>query len=232
MAFRFAVLFGQYNYLPRRGAAVSSAARRVSFAILIFLCYFSPVRYNNQKGRKMKKITLCSLLTALGIGAANAALPLTGFYQTIDDETNSPKSIVALYECPEIGDRDDIELCGRIVALYDADTGKISETLSNPVKVADKVTGSPKMVGLDIIWGMEWDDDDAEYEDGKILDPKKGSVYSSVIWQDKKDATKLNVRGKIGPFGRTQTWNALSMSDLPADLQKLDTSKWQAIIRK
>jgi uncharacterized protein (DUF2147 family) len=175
------------------------------------------------------KFKILGALTALFLPLASyAAMPHVGFYQTIDDETNKPKSIVAIYE---YADGDDIEIAGRIVALYD-ENGEIAETLSNPVKVADKVAGSPKMVGLDIIWGMEWDADDNEYEDGKIMDPKKGSVYSSVMWQDKKDASKFKVRGKIGPFGRTQTWNVLQSSDLPADLQKLDTSKWTPVVVK
>ena len=152
------------------------------------------------------------------------ALPLTGFYQTIDDETGKPKSVVALYDCAE-------KLCGRIVALYGED-GQISETISAPVRVAEKVAGAPKMAGLDIIWNMKWDEGDKEYEDGKIMDPKKGSVYSSVIWQDKKDSGKLNVRGKIGPFGRTQVWNVLSAEQLPADLQGLNTTGWEAKIVK
>jgi uncharacterized protein (DUF2147 family) len=169
--------------------------------------------------KKLLPFAFCFLPLCAG------ALPLTGFYQTIDDEVGKPKSIVALYECGA-------KLCGRIVALYDAETGEVSETLSNPVKIADKVEGAPKMAGLDIIWGMEWDADDSEYEDGKIMDPKKGSVYSSVIWRDKADEFKLRVRGKIGPFGRTQTWNVMKVSDLPADLRKLDTSKWTPNIIK
>lgn len=155
-----------------------------------------------------------------------AALPFVGMYQTIDDETNLPKSIVRLYEYKE---GDDTLLAGRIVALYD-EKGNVSETINNPVKVADKVSGSPKYVGLDIIWNMEWDADDSEYTDGKIMDPKKGSVYSSVIWQE--DKSKLQVRGKIGPFGRTQTWNVLTVSDLPAELRNVDTNNWKPIIRK
>ncbi len=75
------------------------------------------------------------------------------------------------------------------------------------------------MIGLRIIWDMEWDADDNEYSDGKILDPQSGSEYSSVIWADKKDATKLNVRGKIGPFGRTQVWNVLGAADLPKGIK-------------
>jgi len=157
------------------------------------------------------------------------AMPLTGFYQTVDDEIHKPKSIVALYECKN---EDEAKLCGRIIALYDLETGKISETLNKPVRIADKVKGSPKMAGLDIIWNMEWDEDDTEYSGGKIMDPKKGSVYSSVIWQEENEPTKLRVRGKIGPFGRTQTWNVMKKSDLPKDLQKLDTGEWEVLVVK
>lgn len=172
----------------------------------------------------MKKLAL-SMLGILFSGFAFADMPFVGVYQTIDDETNLPKSIVRLYEYK---DGDDSLLAGRIIALYD-EKGVVSETLKNPIKVADKVSGSPKYVGLDIIWDMDWDEDDSEYTDGKIMDPKKGSVYSSVIWQDNKD--KLRVRGKIGPFGRTQTWNVLSVSDLPAEIQNIDTTNWKPVIR-
>lgn len=183
----------------------------------------------------MKKSLFAVCYLVFAIYAAGAA-PLAGFYQTIDDETNKPKSIVRLYECGDPSSPDGSaaasNLCGRIVALYDADSGKISETLNNPVRVADKVEGAPKMAGLDIIWNMKWDADDSEYAGGKIMDPKKGSVYSSVIWADKENASLLRVRGKIGPFGRTQVWNVMSVSELPADLQKLDTGKWEVKIIK
>ena len=42
----------------------------------------------------------------------------------------------------------------------------------------------------------------------------------------------LNVRGKIGPFGRTQNWNALDVSSLPMELQSLDVSTWAPVINK
>ena len=161
----------------------------------------------------MKKLLI--LFAVLTAANANA---FSGFYQTIDDATNKPKSIVAVY-----GYGDGL-LGGRVIALY-GDDGKISETMNNPKRVADKVKGSPKMAGLDIIWDMKKDGD--EYGGGRILDPKSGSVYRSVMWQEKGEPTKLRVRGKIGPFGRTQTWNVLKASDLPKDLQKVDTSKWK-----
>ena len=173
----------------------------------------------------IKKFLLTSILSVLPL-LSNAAMPFTGFYQTIDDETNTPKSIVRIYE---YRDGDDMELAGRIVALYNAD-GTIAETLSNPTRIADKVKGAPKMVGLDILWNMEFDTDDNKYEDGKIMDPKSGKVYSSVMWQDTPSV--LNVRGKIGPFGRTQHWNSLDASTLPTDLQSIDVSTWKPVVLK
>ena len=166
------------------------------------------------------------LLSAFLPFGLNAALPFVGLYQTIDDETNMPKSIVQLYE---YADGDDMLLAGRIVALYNTD-GAISETISNPTRVAEKVKNQPKMVGLDIIWDMEWDSDDNKYNDGKIMDPKSGKIYSSVMWQDVPSI--LNVRGKIGPFGRTQNWNVLDVSSLPTELQSLDVSTWTPVINK
>ena len=171
----------------------------------------------------MRKSFLCTLTAILFPALANAAMPFAGTYQTIDDETNTPKSIVQIYEYM---DGDDIEIAGRIIALYGPD-GQISETLANPTRVAENVKGKPKMVGLDIIWGMEWEDDERQYEDGKIMDPKSGKVYSSVMWQETPEI--LNVRGKIGPFGRTQHWNTMTNDKLPADLQNLDTSSWKPV---
>lgn len=168
----------------------------------------------------MKKTILFATLFALPTLMANAAMPFVGVYQTIDDETKQAKSIVQIYE---YRDEDETKIAGRIIALYDTD-GKISETINNPIRVAEKVNGAPKMAGLDIIWDMEWDSDDSEYEDGKIMDPKSGKVYRSVMWQDQPSI--LNVRGKIGPFGRTQKWNVLDTASLPTEIQNLDTSNW------
>ena len=48
--------------------------------------------------------------------------------------------------------------------------------------------------------------EDAEYTNGKILDPKNGKLYKCYITLETKD--KLKVRGYIGIslFGRTQYW--------------------------
>ena len=63
---------------------------------------------------------------------------------------------------------------------------------------------SRKVVGINVIKGFVWDDD--EYEDGSIYDPENGKTYScEITWEDKNT---LNVRGYIGfsLLGRTTVW--------------------------
>lgn len=59
--------------------------------------------------------------------------------------------------------------------------------------------------GLVILSGFEYDTDDAEWEDGKIYDPKSGKTYSSKM---KLKGNTLDIRGYVGVsmFGRTTTW--------------------------
>ena len=105
-----------------------------------------------------------------------------GYWTTIDDETNEPKSIVRVYEHNE-------KVYGRVVKM-----------LKNPAAKA-KLPGEPPIEGLDIIWDMVADG--ARYEDGEILDPKTGTVYDCMMWLEGEN---LVVRGKIAFLGRNQTW--------------------------
>lgn len=125
---------------------------------------------------------LFMLFLALFSTQAVADDGITGFWTTVDDETNEPKSVVQIYE-------HEGKFFGRVVDL-----------LKNKDATA-KIKGNPAILGLDIIWNLEKDDD--SYAGGKILDPKKGKVYGCEIW---KEGDKLIVRGKIAFLGRNQTW--------------------------
>ncbi len=122
-------------------------------------------------------IGLCLMLP--GMAAENIA----GLYKTIDDETGEAKSLVQIYAHQG-------KMYGRVVKLFE-----------NPDKKAVGIKGDPKIVGLDIAWGLQ--DEGKRYEGGHILDPAKGKIYGCEMW---RDGDKLIVRGKIGPFGRNQTW--------------------------
>lgn len=128
----------------------------------------------------MKKILF--LMMIFFSRAVWAGDDVVGYWTTIDDETNSPKSVVQVYEYQG-------KIYGRVVELF-----------QNKQAVA-KLPDEPLIKGLDVIWDMEKEGD--KYTNGEILDPKKGKVYACDLW---RDGDKLIVRGKIAFLGRNQTW--------------------------
>ncbi len=158
----------------------------------------------------MKKLIMVILTLLISVNA----YAITGFYKTIDDETGKPKSIVAVYE-------NNSKVYGRIILIYDED-GKVKDTINEKKLVADKFKGDPSMCGLDIIYDMKKDGN--EYKGGKITDPKKGKTYTCVMWSEPN--RDLNVRGKIGPFGRTQKWIWIEKKDLPKEISKITFDKF------
>jgi uncharacterized protein (DUF2147 family) len=71
----------------------------------------------------------------------------------------------------------------------------------------DKAKQSVPLLGLNMLKGFEFDED--EWEDGTIYDPENGKTYSCTI---KYRDGKLDLRGYIGIslIGRTQTWYKVS----------------------
>ena len=136
----------------------------------------------------MKHLVLVLLLFVSGLVSAQSVL---GKWKTIDDETGKPKSIVELYMV-------DGKVHGKVVKL-------INPKQKNPVcdECEDDRKDQP-VEGMEIIRGMVKDGD--EYEDGTICDPANGKVYDCKLWVDEDDPNKLNVRGYIAFFYRTQEW--------------------------
>lgn len=128
----------------------------------------------------MKKILFLAMMFMPFMAFASDGVE--GYWTTIDDETNTAKSVVQVYEYQG-------KIYGRVVELF-----------QNKEAVA-KLPDEPKIKGLDVIWDMEKKKD--KYTGGKILDPKTGKVYACDLW---RDGDKLIVRGKIAFLGRNQTW--------------------------
>lgn len=140
----------------------------------------------------MKQLLLTPLfLLVLFSSQAQSCL---GRWVTIDDETNKKKSVVELYK------DEDGKMYGKIVYLFPREGRE-----ENPK--CKKCTDDRKdqlLIGLQIVRGMNWDG--SEWEDGTIVDPENGKIYSVKIWLDSENSDRLNVRGYSGPFYRTQRW--------------------------
>jgi uncharacterized protein (DUF2147 family) len=135
---------------------------------------------------KMLSVLLFSLFFCHQIDAQS----IFGTWKTIDDETGKPKSIVEIFE-------KDGKAYGKIIKLY-------REPTENQDPICDKCTDDrkdKKILGMEIIREMIQDDD--EWEDGTIMDPKKGTIYDCKMWVEDNN---LQVRGYIAFFFRTQTW--------------------------
>ncbi|MGB3181795.1 MAG: DUF2147 domain-containing protein [Cyclobacteriaceae bacterium] len=105
---------------------------------------------------------------------------------------------IEIYKC---GD----EYCGKIIWLKEPNREDGSEKLDreNPSAKLRK----RKIMGLQILEGFEYDED-GEYEDGEIYDPKKGKTYDCLM-ELSDNGKKLDVRGYVGfsLIGRTTTWS-------------------------
>jgi uncharacterized protein (DUF2147 family) len=123
------------------------------------------------------------LITGAAIAAAGAFAqpsPL-GLWRNIDDNTGEAKAEIRIVETTR-------GLSGRIekVLKKDAKPGELCN------KCEDDRKDQP-MVGLEIIRG------------DRILDPENGSEYRLRLTPI-EDGKKLQVRGYLGPFYRTQIW--------------------------
>lgn len=136
-----------------------------------------------------------------------------GTWKTIDDETGKPKSIVQIWI-------DNGELNGKIIELIEPEE-------ENPkcTECEGEMKDQP-ILGMQFIWGLK--EDDGVWDDGEILDPKSGSVYSSKI-EVTDGGQKLDVRGYVGfAFaGRSQVWHRVEAT--PVATQTQDQSAAQSV---
>ena len=133
---------------------------------------------------------VCAALLLFVVGVAQAQNTPVGVWKTIDDDTNREKSWVRIREASGI-------VSGTVDKLIDA-----SEQDAVCEKCSDGRRGQ-RIVGMSIIDGLTHVDD--VWEGGHILDPDNGKLYR-VRLKPIDEGRKLEVRGYLGPFFRTQTW--------------------------
>lgn len=115
-----------------------------------------------------------------------------GLWKTIDDDGKTAKSLVRISEQGGT-------LVGSIDKLLDPkDPGD-----AKCDKCRDDRKDQP-IVGLQIIRGVKAEGDGI-WGGGEILDPNNGKTYRTRL-KPVDGGKKLEMRGYIGPFYRTQTW--------------------------
>ena len=135
-----------------------------------------------------------ALLVALALAASSAFAQMSpvGLWRNVDDKTGEAKAEI------------------RIVDQGGALSGRIEKTLRKDAKPTceeckDERKGQP-IVGLEIIRNARKAPGEDLWEGGKILDPENGREYTLRL-KPINGGQKLQVRGYIGPFYRTQTWD-------------------------
>jgi uncharacterized protein (DUF2147 family) len=134
---------------------------------------------------------LIALLFFIAGTAAHAQNTPVGLWKTVDDNTGQEKSLVRIRESAGVAS-------GTIDKL-------LHPSQPNPLceKCRDERHGKP-MVGLSVIDGVTRHG--GVWEGGKILDPANGKIYT-VRLKPLDGGKRLEVRGYIGPFFRTQIWS-------------------------
>ncbi|WP_427915090.1 DUF2147 domain-containing protein [Ramlibacter sp. MMS24-I3-19] len=136
---------------------------------------------------------LVAAAAALFCGAAFAQSTPVGLWRTKDEKTGEPKAEVRISESAGV-------LTGRIVRRLRSD--------AKPQDRCDECPGERKgqpYDGLEIIRQARKAEGKDVWEGGRILDPESGGDYALRL-TPVDGGQRLEVRGSIGPFGRTQTW--------------------------
>lgn len=137
----------------------------------------------------------CVALFIAGLSTiANAdQMSPVGSWSTIDDKTHQPKSVVRITETGGV-------LSGTVEKIIDpAKQDSKCDDCAND----DPRKGKP-VIGMTILTGLKKEGDNV-YGGGQILDPNNGKTYNAKVTVI-DGGKKLEMRGSILFFGRTQTW--------------------------
>jgi uncharacterized protein (DUF2147 family) len=141
----------------------------------------------------MLRSAIAVLVCGVSVSAMAQMSPV-GVWQTIDDKDGTVKSEIRIVEN------------GGVVS------GKIDKVLdpkAKPDAKCNECTDERKdqpILGMEILRGLKKAEGKDQWEGGNILDPNNGKVYKATVTPI-EGGKKLQMRGYIGFFYRTQVWN-------------------------
>lgn len=117
-----------------------------------------------------------------------------GLWRNVDDKTGEAKAEIRIRDTG----------AGGLLGVLEKRLSKDAKPDDVCKECSDDRKDKP-VLGLEIIRGAKKAEDKDVWEGGKILDPENGRNYTLRLTPI-DGGKKLEVRGSIGPFGRTQTW--------------------------
>ena len=137
---------------------------------------------------------------ALALGfvasAAMAQISPVGLWQTIDDKDGTPKSEIRI-----------VENAGVVSGKIERDLNPKSKPEDTCTECKDDRKNQP-IIGLELIRGLKKAEGKDMWEGGTIVEPSSGKVYKMTMTPI-EGGKKIEMRGYIGPFYRTQIWNRI-----------------------
>ena len=158
----------------------------------------------------MKKfIALFIVLTFAAVCFAQTD-PVIGFWLSVDEKTNATTAGWRIYT-------ENNRLLGEIVSVPNEPRGALAYTCkaSYPNFPREGNVSQMPLAGTPFIFGLV-KKSNGVWENGNIIDPNDGKMYGckinflpagSKVGNRTLQVDTLEVRGTIGPFGRSQYWN-------------------------
>jgi uncharacterized protein (DUF2147 family) len=141
----------------------------------------------------MKRVSIAALFAATSFTALAQMSP-AGLWKTVDDDSKQEKSLVRIKEN---------------AGVFIGTIEKVLDVTVKPDALCDKCSDERKdkpLIGLTILRNVRQSaDDKAVWDGGDIVDPDNGKVYRTRL-KPVEGGRKLEMRGYIGPFYRTQVW--------------------------
>ena len=139
-----------------------------------------------------------TLVIALSLTAtaAMAQMSPVGLWRQVDDKTGLAKSEIRI-----------VEENGVVIARIEKRLDPAAKPDDKCDECKDDRKGKP-IVGLEIIRGVKKVEGKDVWDGGKILDPAEGKEYNARLIPI-EGGKKLEMRGSIAFFGRTQTWTRI-----------------------